>query len=711
MCGIFGVIKIVNSVNLDKNNNSNKNFYIQELILSALNLLKNRGYDSCGIYMDCYGDTYLNSNLNTNINSYSFIDNELTFLDEFIEKFGVDGETLINRTNQSSYTGDIFDLMKEKIVEIPKSINYTKGLGHTRWATHGAKTDLNSHPHISNNGKIKLVHNGIISNYNDLKKTYLSKYDFKSSTDTEVIVNMIQYLKLTNPLYSMENVLNKLTEIMEGTWACVIIDSEHPDKIFFMKNENPLLIGKTNLNDTNFQTIMFVSEPSGFMNMVSKYILLREKTHGYVSMKGEIKINGDYKELELIKSSENDIKLNPLYSHWMIKEIYEQSKLDVLIDPITHKQRYSQNGIFLQNLDFISECKYLYIIACGSSYYAGLMASNYFRFTKAFEFVNVFDGGEFTRAHLEAISNPEKDLLVILISQSGETRDLNIVATICREFSSNRKNKLEPNNLLHKNDSLKSFTDNNNNNDNLTNSTDGEIKIIGIINVVGSLISRRTIENIYTNCGRENSVASTKSCTSQILSCLLLAIYKSELNSKLKPELKKKFLCDLDKLKMDITQTIDLEEKIKSLGIKILETKKSSIFLLGKDELYGAALEGSLKMKEIAYLHAEGYNIAALKHGPYAMIETNTPIILMYKNRDHFVKSIVEEIKTRGAFVIEISSDCDPLDPNSIQIPVNKTFTGLLCVVVLQLLSYHLSIIQGINPDMPRNLAKVVTVD
>ena len=526
---------------------------------------------------------------------------------------------------------------------------------------------------------------------------------------------MIQYLKNTNSFNSMESILNELTKLMEGTWACIISDSDDPDKLFFIKNESPLLIGQSE-SKTN-PLIMFTSEPSGFMNIVSKYILLREKTYGYITMSGEIKINGEYKELDLIKSLDNDIKLSPSYSHWMIKEIYDQSKLNVLMDPVSNKLRYSHSDVILPNLDFISGCKYLYIIACGSSYYAGLLASNYFRFTKAFEFVNVFDGGEFTKAHLEAVEDPENNLLVVLISQSGETRDLNIAATICREFSSNRKKKLEPNNLLHKNDSTNNFhyyNENNNENYNtiLSNETEtGEIKIIGIINVIGSLISRRTIENIYTNCGRENAVASTKSCTSQILACLLLAIHKSELNSKLKPELKNKFLTDLNKLEMDITKTIGLEDKIKEISTNILNKNKSSIFLLGKDELSGAALEGALKIKEIAYLHAEGYNISALKHGPYAMIETDTPIILLYKNKDHFVKSIIEEIKTRGAYVIEISYDCIGSESNSIQIPTNKTFTGLLCVIVLQLLSFHLSISKGINPDMPRNLAKVVTVD
>ncbi len=372
MCGIFGIIK--NNPNLSNNIET-----LPDLIILALNLLKNRGYDSCGIYL---------TNGNEELN--------------FIEKFGVDGEYLKLQTSKV----DIFDIMDEKINSISDKSIYTQGIGHTRWATHGGKTDFNSHPHYSNNKKIKIVHNGIISNFADLKIKYLSEYKFLSSTDTETIANMIQYLKETNNYNNMEELLKELSSILEGTWACIISDSDEPNKLYFMKNENPLLIGK---ND-NF--IMFTSEPSGFMNKVSKYILLRDKTYGYVDLYGEIKINGKFKELELIKSSDNDIKLSEQYKHWMYKEILDQSKLNVLTDPITSKLRYNQTNI-LFNFEFIKPCKYLYIIACGSSYYAGLIASNYFRYTKAFEFVNVFDGGEFTKAHLEAIENPETNLDII----------------------------------------------------------------------------------------------------------------------------------------------------------------------------------------------------------------------------------------------------------------------------------------------------------
>jgi glucosamine--fructose-6-phosphate aminotransferase (isomerizing) len=666
MCGIFGCIK---------SSNSNIETSLGILIIKALNLLKNRGYDSCGIFLT---DSII----------------------KYITKFGVDGEII--KIAKEMDIDDIFVLLENDINKLENQNKYTAGIGHTRWATHGGKTDYNSHPHVSNNEKITLVHNGIISNFAELKIQYLSNYTFKSNTDSEVIANMIQYLQETVISSSFEHILKALNEILEGTWACIIFNQDEPEKLYFMKNESPLLIGIKN------DLMILTSEPSGFMNLVDNYLLLREKTVGYVT-NGTFEILGEYKELPLLKNTDDDITLPSYFTHWMRKEIQEQTKLNVLIEPISKKLRYNQSNI-LFNMDFIKPCKYLYIIACGSSYYAGLIASNYFRFTKAFEFVNVYDGGDFSRVHLEAIENPEKDLLIILISQSGETRDLNIATTICREYSTNRINILKPNELIANSDPINVLMDNNYKIDTNIKSEPNEIKIIGIINVIGSLISRRTIDNIYTNCGRENAVASTKSCTSQILACLLLSIYKAELNGKLDLNIKNKFLTDLNRLETDIINTIELETKIQELAKTLLNTNIKSMFLLGKDELHGSALEGALKIKEIAYIHAEGFHISALKHGPYAMIEQDTPIILLYKQRDHFVKSIVEEIKTRGAFIVEISPNA-PESPNNLILPNNKTFTGLIAVITLQLLSYHLSIQKGINPDRPRNLAKVVTVD
>ncbi len=668
MCGINGIIKL-----------SSDNSLIKKLIIKSLNILKNRGYDSCGVFLS-------KDNLN------------------HISKLAVDGDIRKSYGNM-----DIFKILENKLDSDNSITDWNIGIGHTRWATHGEKTDENSHPHMSNSSNIILVHNGIISNYTEIKEKYLNSYNFYSSTDTEIIANLIEKLELdsnTDDIENFNSILEKVSNILVGTWACIIYNKKYPNTIFWMKNESPLLIAKTN------DFIMLSSEPSGFLNMTKSYYLVRDKSYGYAGVDGSFKIYGKYKELDLFAVNTTDLILPSEYETWMLKEINDQRNLKVLIDPITQTNRCNNTNLEL-NIPFISKSKYLYIIACGSSYYAGLIASNYFRYTKAFEFVNVFDAGEFNKAHLEAIENPERDLLVVIISQSGETRDLNIATTIIREYSSNRKNKLEPNSLLINSDPIDKILSESKIDSEIKEPD--EIKIIGIINVVGSLLSRRTISNIYTNCGRENAVASTKSCTSQILACLFLAIYKSELNGKLNSQLKNKFFTDLNSLENDIQNIIDLktQTQIKLIASNILNklSDRKTMFLLGKDELYGCALEGALKIKEIAYIHAEGFNLSALKHGPYALIQKDTPIILIYKERDHFVKSIVEETKTRGAYVIEISPNCDS-DENSIQIPNNKTtFVGLLSVIVLQLLSYNLSILQNINPDQPRNLAKVVTVD
>ena len=457
-----------------------------------------------------------------------------------------------------------------------------------------------------------------------------------------------------------------VSNVLEGTWACIIYNKDDPNKLYFMKNENPLLLGMCN------DLMMITSEPSGFLNKVDEYVLLRNKSCGYFDIYGEMFIDGSYNILKLNKINYSDIELDSKYKHWMKKEIEDQQNMKLL--------NIINSGNYCLNIDTIKKCKYLYIIACGSSYYAGLIASHYFRFTNAFEFVNVIDGSNFDDTYLNSIENPEENLLVLLISQSGETRDLDLATTICRQYKNNEK----------------------------------EIKIFGIINVVDSLLSRRTINNIYTECGRENAVASTKSCSSQILACLMLSINKSELNGNLDYIKKQKFKNDLIDLDNDINNIFLLENKIIKIADKILNilntTNSNSLFILGKEELYGVALEGCLKIKEVAYIHAEAHYIAGFKHGVYTLVDNNIPIIIIYKKRNHFIKSVIEEIKTRNGFIIEISEDAEDTE-NNIIIPNNKTFYGIISVIVLQLLSYYLSIKKGINPDRPRNLAKTCTTD
>lgn len=624
MCGIFGCLKNINS-----------DIEIKKIILLAINLLKNRGYDSCGLYLNNLDDL------------------------EYLFKFGIDGTYIKDKDEK-----DIFILLENEINKIKN--NFVVGLSHTRWATHGGKTDENSHPHVSNNKKIHLVHNGIISNYQELKNKYLDGYNFYSQTDTEILTNIIEYFYNNNSNLQFYEILNMVSNVLEGTWACIIYNKDDPNKLYFMKNENPLLLGMCN------DLMMITSEPSGFLNKVDEYVLLRNKSCGFFDIYGEMFIDGLYNILKLNKINYSDIELDSKYKHWMKKEIEDQQNMKLL--------NIINSGNYCLNIDNIKKCKYLYIIACGSSYYAGLIASHYFRFTNAFEFVNVIDGSNFDDTYLNSIEKPEENLLVLLISQSGETRDLDLATTICRQYKNNEK----------------------------------EIKIFGIINVVDSLLSRRTINNIYTECGRENAVASTKSCSSQILACLMLAINKSELNGNLDYIKKQKFKNDLIDLDNDINNIFLLENKIIKIADKILNilntTNSNSLFILGKEELYGVALEGCLKIKEVAYIHAEAHYIAGFKHGVYTLVDNNIPIIIIYKKRNHFIKSVIEEIKTRNGFIIEISEDAEDTE-NNIIIPNNKTFYGIISVIVLQLLSYYLSIKKGINPDRPRNLAKTCTTD
>jgi len=652
MCGIYGCIK---------NDFSNNSIDIPDIIFKGLNILKNRGYDSCGIYLTT----------NLNINSQ-------------IIKLGIDGDIIKTKENNKK---TIFDILNENIqnnLEIKNSRLYSIGFGHTRWATHGGKTDFNSHPHISNNKQFILVHNGIVSNFNTLKEIYLANYNFSSTTDSEVIVNMIQYLyenenSKNNYKKTFLDILYDLTNLyLNGTWACIIYNIEEKDKLYFIKNGCPLVIGKTN------EMFILTSEPSGFMNLVDNYTYLEDGCIGYIDINNintndKLFVKGNYKLFNIIKLKETDIKLDSKYDYWMHKEIEDQLKLDTLIDPLVNMPRFSKDGINF-NIDFLENKKYLYILGCGSSFYAGLLAENIYRKLGIFKFINVIDAGEFNSSYLELIDNPDKDLLVIYISQSGETRDLIVASEICYKYNSN-------------------------------------IKTIGIINVIGSLLSTKTNYNIYTNCGKENSVASTKSFTSQVLACSLLGLYKYQLLNTNKNPSETHFLTyystvynDISILQLDISKILQQKEHIRKIAKKIILNNNHNLFLLGKDNLHGIALEGALKIKEVSYFHAEGFNLTSLKHGPYSLIKHLTPIIVLYNELNHSVKSVIEEIKTREAFVIEISHSADSTE-NNIIVPFNRTFYPILTVISLQLLAYYMSIEQGINPDTPRNLAKVVTVD
>ena len=606
MCGIVGFI-------------GNDNAY--EKILNGLIQLQNRGYDSAGI-----------SVMEDDIKTWKYASIDTATALEKLSKFG----------SESSV-----------------------GIGHTRWATHGAKTDVNSHPHVSYNNIFSLVHNGIIENYKELKAMLVKRgIQNKSQTDTEVIVNLIAmfYDETHNVFVSIQ----KTTKLLKGTWGICVLCKNEPNKIYCTRHGSPLLIG---IDDS---MMMITSEQSGFCNMFNQYIVLNNHDICVLNYNAsntvELKTNDNYEQHEV---NNNQYALTPdPYPHWTLKEINEQ--VESSQRAISMGGRLLENSVILgglnENKKDVGKIDNLIILGCGTSYHSGMYGASYFKEMSDFNNIQLFDGAEFTKEDIPKLGNTA----LILISQSGETKDLHRciqIANDCHLFT------------------------------------------IGIVNVVDSLIAREVNCGCYLNAGREVAVASTKAYTSQVILLNMIALwfaqYKNIHNTKRQTMIK-----DLRKLYLDIQKTIQISmESIKPL-LSLFENK-SSCFILGKGKGESVAREGALKIKEISYIHAEGYSTSSLKHGPFALLEPGFPVILVAPNDEHYAKSMnaYEEIKSRHAEIVVITDNKDCDLPNTIIIPYNETFRHLLSVIPMQLLAYELSLMNGLNPDMPRNLAKVVTVE
>lgn len=608
MCGISGFI------------GNTKEAFLN--VLNALYQLQNRGYDSAGISII----------KDKNIITHKYASNSDTTALDILSNF--------------TYDSNI-------------------GIGHTRWATHGAKTDINSHPHLSYDGKIALVHNGIIENFQEIKQFLLEhEIENKSQTDTEVIVNLIAYYYNENNdlLLSIE----KTTQQLTGTWGIAVICIDQPNKIFCTRHGSPLLIG---IDD---KIAMVTSEQSGFCNLFSKYIVLNNQdicTISFENNKIHIATKDVYTEKSAL-STNNELTPFP-FPHWTIKEINEQ--IDSSLRAISLGGRLlSNNEVKLGGLNFninsLKEIDNLLILGCGTSYHAGMFGIHFFKEICDFNCVQLFDGAEFSQYDI-----PKKGKTsLLLLSQSGETKDLHRCIKIANEHN---------------------------------------LYMIGVVNVVDSLIAREVHCGCYLNAGREVAVASTKAYTSQVILLSMISTWFSQI--KLTQELKRKRIIeDLRKLYLDIEKTISVcENKIDSF-IPLFDNR-NSCFLLGKNKGESIAREGALKIKEISYIHAEGYSTSSLKHGPFALLDEGFPVILIAPDDEYYSKSLnaYEEIKSRHAEIIMITDDKDCEKENTIIIPYNLTFRHLLCVIPLQILAYKLSLARGLNPDMPRNLAKVVTVE
>lgn len=618
MCGIISAITI-KKTNIKKCSN---------ILFDGLQQIQNRGYDSAGI---------------CTIQENNFI------LDKFAS------ETLITSIEKIQHC-------------LPNHESSTIGIAHTRWATHGPKTDINSHPHMSMDNKFALVHNGIIENYKELKEMLIQNgYIFTSQTDTEVIVQLLSFLYRKNK--NILDTINETVKLLNGTWGLAILCIDSPDTIYCTRHGSPLLV------TYNDDYAIISSEQSGFSNYVNNYFVL--KNYDICVLRNEsdkitIKTNHSY-ELKKITVSLTNTSPSP-YLHWTLKEIYDQK--ESINKAISFGGRLlSLEEVKLGGLETHKEklmkIDNLILLGCGSSYNAGLLGSYFFKELCHFHCVLVIDGSEFNENDIPKYGTTG----LVLLSQSGETKDLYRCIKIANTY-----------NL---------FT-------------------IGIVNVVDSLIAREVDCGCYLNAGREVAVASTKSFTSQCVMLSMVAIWFSQ-NKKIHCEKRYKYIKDLYNLQMDIIDLLGkLEEDITETILNIFT--HSSCFILGKGKSEAIAREGALKMKEITYIHCEGCSTSSLKHGPFALLSDNFPVIMLSTNPEDSasIENIYQEIKSRNANIVFITNNEKNLEDkeksNVLLVPENKTYNELLSVLYLQMIAYKIALKKEINPDFPKNLAKVVTV-
>lgn len=553
------------------------------------------------------------------------------------------------------------------LTEKGDTLQGTIGIGHTRWATHGAPSDTNSHPHLNTNESIAVVHNGIIENYLKIKKRLVEKgYQFQSQTDTEVIVQLLDYYYQGDALATIAKVMSKL----DGSYALGIVFKDRPDEFYAVRKDSPLIIG--------------ISEEGNFIASDVPAILKHTRDVYYIQNGEIVKLtrsevnfyNSDLEPIEKeLKTIEWDITAAEKggYEHFMLKEIHEQPK--AVRDTINPRIR--ENDIVIDELnmseDDIKNLKKIYIVACGSAYHTGI-TGKYVIEDLARIPVEVDLASEFR------YRNPilDEGTLTIIISQSGETADS---LAALREAKSKG------------------------------------VKVLGIINVVGSSISREADNVMYTWAGPEIAVATTKAYSTQIAALYLLAMHFAKVRKTLSQEKFDTLLQDLRMLPDQIQSILDNSiSQIQFIASKFVAVKDS--FFIGRGVDYATALEGSLKLKEISYIHSEAYAAGELKHGPIALIEEGTLVTALLTQDDLIKKTVsnIVEVQSRGAFILSVTNEgndeVERVSDMTIHIPVtDQHFTTSLAVIPLQLLSYYVSIGKGIDLDKPRNLAKSVTVE
>lgn len=574
--------------------------------------------------------------------------------------------------------GTLNVLKKEGKVSILESYSKDKntkgniGIGHTRWATHGVPCDKNAHPHLSQSGNIAIIHNGIIENYNSLKKELEQLgYSFQSETDTEVLVNLIEDIQKEDKLTIEEAVRVALNEVI-GAYAIVVIDKREPDKLVAARKGSPLVIG------IGKEEFFVASDASPIIEYTKNVVYLNDEEIAVLNRNGELEIKtlGNIQKSPYVQKLEMDLEKIEKggYEHFMLKEIYEQPQ--VILDCMRGRMNAEQGWIKLGGIsEFaarINNAKRIIITACGTSWHSGLIAE-YLIEELARVPVEVEYASEFR------YRNPivtEKDV-VIAISQSGETADTLSAIEIAKER---------------------------------------QALIYGICNVIGSSIARASHAGSYTHAGPEIGVASTKAFSAQVTILTLLALQLAQAKGTISQSRLRQILYELETIPSKVQEALNTNEKIKVIAEKYKDAH--NFLYLGRGLSFPIALEGALKLKEISYIHAEGYPAAEMKHGPIALIDENMPVVFIATNMSAHEKIVsnIQEVKARKGKVIAIVNNGDEvikqLADEIIEIPeTDDLLSPLVSIVPLQLLSYHIALLRGCNVDQPRNLAKSVTVE
>jgi glucosamine--fructose-6-phosphate aminotransferase (isomerizing) len=611
MCGIIGYIGTKDA---------------KEIIINGLKRLEYRGYDSAGMAL-------------------------------------VNGETKIFKC--AGRVRDLEDLVNKS------SFNGTMGMGHTRWATHGEPNELNAHPQVSYKGNFIVVHNGIIENYSTLKKHLESRgVKFSSQTDTEVLANLIEHLYIEGDLSAEQAITSALNRVV-GAYGLVIICTNEPDRLFAAKKGSPLVIGVG--EGENF----IASDATPIVEFTQRVIYLNDDDLAIIK-KDELILKTLRNDSIQPEVKEIDLKIGEIdkegFAHFMLKEIFEQPR--AVHDTFRGRILPDNSGVMLGGLhnviDSMSEAERIIIIACGTSWHAGLVGEYIFE--------------EYTRIPVEVeyasefrYRNPiiKKGDFVIAISQSGETADTLAAVKMAREKGA---------------------------------------KVIGICNVVGSSIPRETDAGVYTHAGPEIGVASTKAFTTQVLVLAMMAFEIGHNKRTISDSSYKELITELSSIPVKIENALKVNDQALELA-KIFQNTHNALYL-GRGYLFPVALEGALKLKEISYIHAEGYPAAEMKHGPIALIDENMPVVVVATKDDTYEKIVsnIQEIKARKGNVIAIVTEGDEIISKMadyvLEVPETlPIFSGLLAVIPLQLFSYHIAVLRGCNVDQPRNLAKSVTVE